>query len=78
MTALNKAFARFTNDRGFCAIGSVKSNIGHSEAASGMAQLAKVILQLRHGQLVPSIKARPAESQYQLRGHAFLFARDAQ
>ena len=59
MTALNKAFARFTNDRGFCAIGSVKSNIGHSEAASGMAQLAKVILQLRHGQLVPSIKARP-------------------
>jgi len=63
MTALNKAFARFTPDRGFCAVGSVKSNIGHSEAASGMAQLAKVILQLRHGQLVPSIKGTPLNPQ---------------
>jgi acyl transferase domain-containing protein len=59
MTALNTAFARFTRDRGFCAIGSVKSNIGHPEAASGMAQLAKVIMQLRYGQLVPSIQATP-------------------
>ncbi|HXH09318.1 MAG TPA: SDR family NAD(P)-dependent oxidoreductase [Alphaproteobacteria bacterium] len=59
VTALKAAFARFTRERGFCAIGSVKSNIGHPEAASGMAQLTKVILQLRYGQLVPSIKASP-------------------
>ncbi|MBB4730100.1 beta-ketoacyl synthase N-terminal-like domain-containing protein, partial [Xanthomonas arboricola] len=32
-----------------CAIGSVKSNMGHAEAASGFSQLAKVLLQLRHG-----------------------------
>jgi acyl transferase domain-containing protein len=37
----------------------VKSNIGHAEAASGMAQLAKVILQLKHRMLVPSIKTEP-------------------
>ena len=59
INALTKAFREFTRDRSFCAIGSVKSNIGHAEAASGMSQLTKVILQLQHGLLVPSIKAEP-------------------
>ena len=36
-------------------IGSVKSNIGHSLAAAGMAGLFKVVLQLRHGMLAPSL-----------------------
>lgn len=57
--ALTNAFRKFTKDRQFCAIGSVKSNIGHTEAASGISQLAKVILQLQHRQLVPSINAQP-------------------
>ncbi|MBW4478212.1 MAG: SDR family NAD(P)-dependent oxidoreductase [Tolypothrix brevis GSE-NOS-MK-07-07A] len=57
VNALNKAFQKFTKDQGFCAIGSVKSNIGHAEAASGISQLTKVILQLQHQQLVPSINA---------------------
>lgn len=53
--ALTEAFGRFTGRKQFCPIGTVKSNIGHPEAASGVAQLAKVILQLRHRRLVPSI-----------------------
>ncbi|MFM2061280.1 MAG: polyketide synthase PksN [Cyanobacteriota bacterium] len=57
VSALNKAFEKFTKERGFCAIGSVKSNIGHAEAASGISQVTKVILQLQHQQLVPSINA---------------------
>ena len=56
---LNKAFQKFTTEQQFCGIGSVKSNIGHPEAASGIAQLTKVILQLHYQQLVPSIKADP-------------------
>lgn len=59
LRALSAAFAYSTEDRQFCAIGSVKSNIGHAEAASGVTQLIKVLLQLRHRQLVPTIKAQP-------------------
>jgi acyl transferase domain-containing protein/non-ribosomal peptide synthetase component F/SAM-dependent methyltransferase len=57
INALTKAFQNFTADRQFCAIGSVKSNIGHPEAVSGIAQLTKVILQLQHRKLAPAIKA---------------------
>ncbi|WP_309303859.1 SDR family NAD(P)-dependent oxidoreductase [Brevibacillus laterosporus] len=56
ITALGKIFNKTTNEKTY-PIGSVKSNIGHAEAASGISQLTKLILQLKYQQLVPSIKA---------------------
>jgi polyketide synthase PksJ len=52
---LSQAFAATTRDTQFCALGSIKSNIGHLEAAAGVAGLTKVLLQFRHEELVPTL-----------------------
>lgn len=52
--ALTEAYRSYTDDKQYCAVGSVKSNIGHLEAAAGISQLVKVILQMKHKTLVPS------------------------
>ncbi|BBB93423.1 MAG TPA: SDR family NAD(P)-dependent oxidoreductase [Methylomusa anaerophila] len=55
---LTKAFSFSSDKKQFCAIGSSKSNIGHLEAAAGIAQVTKVLLQMKNKTLVPSIHAR--------------------
>ncbi|WP_308258573.1 SDR family NAD(P)-dependent oxidoreductase [Saccharothrix obliqua] len=54
---LRQAFDGTPLPAGSCAIGSVKSSVGHLEGAAGVAGLTKVLLQLRHRALVPSLHA---------------------
>lgn len=55
IAALSKAFSNHTHEKQFCAIGSVKTNIGHCESAAGIAGVTKVLLQFKHGKLAPSL-----------------------
>ncbi|MEH2088562.1 type I polyketide synthase [Nostoc sp.] len=55
IAALTKAFRVFTRRNGFCAVGSVKPNIGHLDTASGVASLIKTVLALKYKQIPPSI-----------------------
>ncbi len=60
VAGLTRAFRRHTDDRGFCGIGSLKSNVGHLVTAAGAAGLIKTALALHRETLPPTIGyARP-------------------
>lgn len=55
ISGLTKAFEADGVEKQTCAIGSVKSNVGHLEAAAGLIGVCKVLLQMKHKKLVPSL-----------------------
>ena len=61
VTALQRVFGESARET--LPIGTVKSNMGHAEPASGICQLTKVILQLQHKTLVPTLHTEPAHEQ---------------
>jgi acyl transferase domain-containing protein/acyl carrier protein/trans-aconitate methyltransferase len=52
---LSEAYRKYTRDTGYCRLSSLKSNMGHLEAAAGIAGLTKILLQLKHRKLAPSL-----------------------
>jgi len=67
--ALGKAFGRDRKQR--CAIGSIKGNLGHLDAAAGVTGLIKVVLSLKHRQLAPSLHFEQANPQIDFEGNGF-------
>lgn len=63
ISALTQAFGTKTEKKGFCAIGSVKTNIGHLDTAAGMAGLIKTVLALKHKELPASINFQKPNPQ---------------
>ncbi|MGW4453969.1 SDR family NAD(P)-dependent oxidoreductase [Streptomyces sp. NPDC004599] len=71
--ALREVFAGVTEP---VPVGSVKSNLGHPEAASGIAQLTKVVLQLRHGRIAPLVATGTANPRLDLEGSPLRLAEE--
>jgi len=55
LTALTEAFRAGTDKRGYCAIGSLKTNVGHMNSASGIGGLIKTVLAVQKGKIPPSL-----------------------
>jgi acyl transferase domain-containing protein/acyl carrier protein len=61
--ALTKAFHTFTDRSGYCAIGSVKTNVGHLDVAAGITGIIKTVLALKHRQIPPSLHFNEANPE---------------
>ncbi|GHH85482.1 type I polyketide synthase [Streptomyces capitiformicae] len=69
LAALKRVFGE--NGPAWCALGSVKSNIGHANSAAGIAGFAKTVLALHHGVLPPSLGALPLNPDLELENSPF-------
>lgn len=62
IAALSDAFKEKTDKKNFCALGTLKANVGHLDAAAGVAGLIKTVLILQHKKIPPAVnfvKANP-------------------
>ncbi len=69
--ALSQAFQEYTRKKGFCAIGSVKTNLGHLDVTAGMAGLIKTVMALKHRLLPPSLHFECPNPEIDLKNSPF-------
>ncbi len=74
VAALTAAFRAGTDRRGFCALGSIKPNVGHLNAASGVAGLIKTVLALERGVIPPTAHFRQPNPQIDFASSPFFVA----
>ena len=72
IAALTQAFREQTDRRQYCRIGSVKTNIGHLDAAAGIASLIKTVLALKHRQIPPSLHFNAPNPQIDFSASPFM------
>jgi acyl transferase domain-containing protein/acyl carrier protein len=71
VTALSRAFRRTTDAIGYCPIGSVKTNVGHLDRASGVSGLIKTVLTVKHGLIPPSLHFEEPNPEIDFDGSPF-------
>lgn len=71
IAALSKVFRDNTDKKGFCAIGSVKTNIGHLDAAAGVAGLIQTVLALKQKSIPPSLNFQQPNSKIDFENSPF-------
>ena len=76
ISALTEVFRTRTARRGFCGIGSVKSNFGHLSCASGVAGLIKAVLVTEHGAIPPTVHYRAPNPALDLASSPFYLTTD--
>ncbi|MFI0820977.1 type I polyketide synthase [Streptomyces sp. NPDC021098] len=78
VAALTSAFRASTDRAGTTWLGAVKSNIGHTGAAAGVAGLIKTVLQLRHREIAPTVHYRSPNPDLNLSESPFRIATEVQ
>ena len=77
IAALTQVFRASTPDTRFCRLGSLKANLGHLDAAAGVAGLIKAVLALKHRELPPLVNFRRANPQLDLETSPFVASASA-
>ena len=77
IAALTQVFRASTPDVGFCHLGSLKANLGHLDAAAGVAGLIKTVLALQHREIPPLVNFRTPNPQLDLDRSPFVASAQA-
>ncbi|HXO70882.1 MAG TPA: beta-ketoacyl synthase N-terminal-like domain-containing protein, partial [Bradyrhizobium sp.] len=70
--ALTRAFRAHTDKVGYCALGSIKTNLGHCATAAGVAGVIKILLSLKHRAIPPSLHYQRGNSHIAFDGSPFV------
>ncbi|SFR72228.1 type I polyketide synthase [Anaeromicropila populeti] len=69
--ALSESFSAFTDKKNYCAMGSVKTNIGHSITSAGIAGVLKILLSMKHKEIPPTIHYRKGNTHIDFENSPF-------
>ncbi|RYG16355.1 MAG: KR domain-containing protein, partial [Chitinophagaceae bacterium] len=76
LEALGTVFSEKTSKKNYCALGSVKSNIGHTSGAAGVASVQKVLLSMRHKTIAPSLNVKKENTFFDFGNSPFYISKE--